>query len=309
MQNNELEQKVVSGLKELDLRVLLNILLKGKKLISFTVIFFSLFALIYSISLPNVYKSTTILTPVEDQDSFSGALESFSGLAGLTGLDLSIKDSISIKAIEKLNSLSFFEKNIMPNIFLPELMALDSWNSSSNKLNFDKDTFDQDSNTWVRSFTHPNKQIPSAQESFEVFKKKHLLITENSINGFITLEIKHQSPYVAYEWTKLMVSEINSFYREKDKTEAEISIRYLNKQLAKTSLSEIKQALAELLQIQIQKLTLIEAKEAYVFDYIDPPVVMERKAEPNRIIISLIGIIFGFILGSLIVIVRFFKKN
>ena len=45
-----------------------------------------------------------------------------------------------------------------------------------------------------------------------------------------------------------------------------------------SGLSEIKQALAKLLQEETKKLALIEAKEFYVFDYIDPPVVMETKS-------------------------------
>jgi hypothetical protein len=49
-----------------------------------------------------------------------------------------------------------------------------------------------------------------------------------------------------------------------------------------TSLSEIKQVLAQLLQEETKKLTLIEANQSYVFDYIDPPAVMEKKSEPKR---------------------------
>ena len=50
-----------------------------------------------------------------------------------------------------------------------------------------------------------------------------------------------------------------------------------------TGLSEIKQVLAQLLQEETKKLTLIEANQFYVFDYIDPPAVMEQKSEPNRV--------------------------
>ena len=50
-----------------------------------------------------------------------------------------------------------------------------------------------------------------------------------------------------------------------------------------TNISEIKQVMAELLQKEIQKLTLMEASEAYVFEYIDPPVVMEKKSETKKI--------------------------
>ena len=66
-------------------------------------------------------------------------------------------------------------------------------------------------------------------------------------SGFSTLSIKHQSPYIAKEWAELVVNEVNSFYRQKDKTESEKAVNYLNQQISMTSLSEIKQVLAQLL--------------------------------------------------------------
>ena len=56
---------------------------------------------------------------------------------------------------------------------------------------------------------------------------------------------------------------------------------------------------------------MIEANEFYVYEFIDPPVVMERKSEPNRAIICIIAAIIGGILGSSYVFVRhyLFKKE
>ena len=63
---------------------------------------------------------------------------------------------------------------------------------------------------------------------------------------------------------------LTHFIERKDKSESEKAIIFLNKQIAMTGLSEIKQVIAELLQEETQKLTLIEASQSYVFDYIDP---------------------------------------
>ena len=88
----------------------------------------------------------------------------------------------------------------------------------------------------------------------------------------------------------MIIDEINAFYRKKDKSESEKAIIFLNKQIAMTGLSEIKQVIAELLQEETQKLTLIEASQSYVFDYIDPPAVMEYRSEPNRTLIVIISV-------------------
>ena len=58
------------------------------------------------------------------------------------------------------------------------------------------------------------------------------------------------------------------------------------------------------MQKEIQKLTLVEAREEYVFEYVYPPLVMERKSEPNRILILILFFIIGAFSGS---IIAFFK--
>ena len=69
-------------------------------------------------------------------------------------------------------------------------------------------------------------------------------------------------------------------------------------------MSEIKVVLAQLLQEETKKLTLIEANKFYVFDFIDPPAVMEKKSEPDRLLICILSALLGIILGILLVLIR-----
>ena len=291
---------------EIDLRELFNVLLEGKWIIVYVTAFISIIGVIYSLLLPNLYESKAILVPVNSSSGISGALGSYSGLAGLAGISLPSggDEGNSAKAIEKINSLSFFKNNILPNIHLPDLMAVKSWNSKKNTLAFDDSIYDTKSNTWIRDYSYPQQQIPSAQESFEVFKIKHLSLSEDKISGFITLSIKHQSPFVAKQWVELVVNEVNAFYRQKDKLESEKAVSYLNQQISMTGLSEIKEVLAQLLQEETKKLTLIEANQYYVFDYIDPPASMEKKSEPKRALICIFSALLGGMLSLVIVLIR-----
>ena len=291
---------------EIDLRELFYVLLEGKWVIVSLTAFVSIIVVIYSLLLPNIYESKAILVPVNSSGTISGALGSYSGLAGLAGINLPSggDEGNSEKAIQKISSLSFFENNVLANIHLPELMAVKSWNSKTNTLTFDESIFDINSNTWTRDYSHPQQQIPSAQESFEVFKTEHLSLSEDIKSGFITLSIKHRSPFVAKQWVELVVNEVNAFYRQKDKAESERAVSYLNQQISMTGLSEIKQVLAQLLQEETKKLTLIEANQHYVFDYIDPPAVMEKKSEPKRALICILGALLGGMLSVLFVLIR-----
>ena len=291
---------------EIDLRELFHVLLEGKWIVVSLTAFISILGVIYSLLLPNIYESKAILVPVNSSSSISGALGSYSSLAGLAGINLSSgsDEGNSVKAIQKISSLSFFKNNILTNIHLPNLMAVKSWNPKTNTLTFDENIFDTNSNTWIRDYKYPQQQIPSAQESFEEFETVHLGLSEDKKSGFITLSIKHQSPFIAKQWIELVVNEVNAFYRQKDKLESEKAVSYLNQQISMTGLSEIKQVLAQLLQEETKKLTLVEANQFYVFDYIDPPAIMEKKSAPKRAVICIIIAIIGGMLSIFLVLIR-----
>ncbi len=311
MDNNSTIYKTNIKEDEIDLKELFLAIINGKWIIASMIFCFSILGILYSLSLPNIYQSSALLYPTEQQSSgLGGAMKAYSGLAGLAGIDLSSQssDSNSVKALEKVYSLSFFADNLMPNIFLPDLMALDSWNKNTNLISYDKDIYDKTSKTWVRNFKYPQTQVPSAQESFEVFKE-HLLVAEDQDSGFVTISVKHQSPFIAQEWTELVVDQLNNYFRSKDKVEAEIAVTYLKEEIAKTNFTEVKQVIAELLQGRTQQLSLIEVGEYYVFAYIDPPVVMEKKAEPIRSIICIIFAFVGLMLGMTAVIVKHYLKK
>jgi len=295
--------------REIDLSELFTLLWDGKWLVVNITAIFSIVAIIYSLSLPNIYQSKAILSPVGDNGGggLGQVMKNYGGLASLAGVNLSSTDAAtnSVKALEKLNTLSFFENNIMPNIFLQDLMAVDYWDADDNKVVYDADIYDEATKTWVRSYEYPRTQVPTPQESFNVFAG-HLQASKDIDTGFVTISVKHQSPFVAQAWTELIIDQLNYFFRSKDKLEAQAAMDYLNIQMAQTSFAEIKLVIAQLLQQKMQQLALVEANNFYVFDYIDPPAVMETKSEPIRSLICIIGAFLGGVLGCLIVIIRSF---
>jgi hypothetical protein len=303
---NKINNQTNKFSNEIDLREIIDVFLDEKWLILCATSSILIIGIIYSLFLPNIYESKTLLVPANSSNTISGALRNYGGLAGLAGISLpsGAEESNSSKALEKLQTLSFFKNNILPNIYLPDLMAVESWDSKDNLLIYDKKIYDSSSSIWFKSSPKSDQEAPSPQKSFAIFKSNHIKINENQATGFITLSIKHKSPYIAKVWAELMVDQVNDFYKQKDKSESEKAVAYLNESISKISLSEIKQVIAELLQEETQKLTLIEAKEYYVFDYIDPPAIMEKKSEPKRFLISIASGIFGGILSILLVLIK-----
>ena len=152
----KIENNIHANDNEIDLKELFSILVQGKWIITSATIFFSIFGIIYSLSLPNIYESEALLAPVDESSSLmSGVLSEYSGLAGLAGISLPDGDnsSNSKKAIEVMSSLSFFENYIMPKIFLPDLMAVESWENQTNKIIYDESIFKKNSLRCLRMIT------------------------------------------------------------------------------------------------------------------------------------------------------------
>ena len=305
---SELSRSSSSIENEIDLKELFFIFWNEKWLIFFLTSFISISSVIYSIFLPNIYESRAILTVTDPSSHLTSGLDNISNVASITGLQLPLdkKNSNYTLALKKLESLSFFENQIMPKIFLPDLMAFKSWNYKTNSPIYDENIYDSISKTWQNGRSNLSNKIPSAQKSYKVFKRNHLFLTSNRRNGFVTLGIKHRSPYIAQQWANLIVEEINSFYREKDKRKSEKSVEYLNNEISDTRLSEIKIVIAQLLQQETKKLALIESNINYVFDYVDPPVIMEQKSEPNRSSISIVGTFLGLVFSLFFVLIKYF---
>lgn len=303
IQTNQIDESV-------DLQELFHTLLHGRNIIFAITAFASIISVVISLFLPNQYESRAILAPVDvTSGGISGALQSYSGLANLAGISIpsGSDGGHSKKAIKKITSLSFFENSIYKNIHLPDLMALKSWNYISSDFSYNDEVYDVKNKTWVREYSYPMQQIPSAQESYQVFKSNHLGLSEDNKSGFITISMRHQSPLVAKQWLELIVNEVNNFYRQKDKSESERAVSYLNEQMLITRITEIKQAIAELLQEETKKLTLIEANEFYVFEYIDPPAAMEVKSQPKRFVILVISALVGIIMGMIYVLLKHYS--
>ena len=153
MQENYINNDSESYEDSINLIELFQAIFNGKWIIISITAFASISSIIYSLHLPDIYKSQALLAPVESSGSMSGALQSYSGLASLAGISMPSAESgdNSVKAMEKISSLSFFKNNLL-QIFSSELIAVKSWNSELNNLAFDSNIYNETNNSWNVNF-------------------------------------------------------------------------------------------------------------------------------------------------------------
>jgi uncharacterized protein involved in exopolysaccharide biosynthesis len=269
---------------------------KKKFLISITALF-TILSSLYAFISPNIYVSSSLLAPANQDGNLSSRFANYGALASIAGADLSGESaSPSVEGVERIKSLSFFTNYFLPEIKLEDLFAIKSWNPDSNKIKYNKDIFDQDLNKWTREVDSPRKVIPSNQEAYEIYLNI-LSITQDPRTQYVTISISSQSPSLAKAWLDIIITNINESMRNEDKLNATNSISFLNEISEQTQLTEIKDAIAQLLEKQMQTLMLASASEYYIYKYIDYPYIPELKSFPRRGLIILLGFLIGFISG------------
>jgi LPS O-antigen subunit length determinant protein (WzzB/FepE family) len=293
---------------EIDIREIFISLFKRKKLILLITSIISISTVIYSLNLPDIYTSKSRLVPTAPEDSLTSKLGGLASFGSLAGVSLS-SDSVSKshEAIERMKSFEFFSSYFLPNIRLEDLMAVKKWIPSKNIIIYDKKLFDESSGKWVRDISYSKRPIPSDQQAYK-FYQDIFTINEDSKSLFITVSIKHQSPYIAKDWLDLIIHQINESMLSKDAEQAKKSIAYLSDTAQTTNIQSLKEIISNLLEKEMQTLMLTASNEDYIFSIIDSPLVPEIKSGPSRSVICFLGTIFGFIIAILIAFLLDYRK-
>ena len=98
----------------------------------------------------------------------------------------------------------------------------------------------------------------------------------------MTLSAHHISPHIAKKWVDLLIFSINDHMRGLDSNRAKQSIDYLLKQRSSTSLVNLDEVFAKLIEEQTKTMMLTNVKEDYIFEVIDPPIIAENRSKPKK---------------------------
>lgn len=265
---------------------------------------------LYSLTLPNIYKSTALLSPQNSQETsgMASIAGQFGGLASMAGINLGGGSDETVLHIETIKSKDFIYQFINRHDIKVPLMAAKSWDKSSGKLLIDDALYSVDKKKWVKEVKTGESPEPTIYEAYELFLK-NLEAVQNKSTGFVTLAIKHIDPNIAKLWVEYLIQDINALMREQEISEKQKSILFLEKQLNKTNVAEMKNVFYSIIEEQTKMMLLAEVQEDYVFKVIESPIVEERKLSPNRAVIVIISAVFSGLFMCLLVLFFHFISN
>ena len=275
---------------EIDLLELIRTLLQAWKTIMGITILCTGLAVAYALYAPEVFKAETLLAPAqEEQSGASSTLSQFGGLAAMAGVSIP-RDSNVEQVVATLNSRKFLRSYINRNNLIPVL--------------FDE-IWDAGNQAWI---VPSAEDEPSEQKAIESFKGC-LSVDEDKKSGLISLSISWKDPAVAAKWANDLVKQLNEQLREQAITDSIKRVGYLEQELTKTTLQDMRAVLYNLLESEKQKAMLANVNEDFALEVIDPAVAPETREKPKRkLVVALGGVCGGFLGIFTVFFAQFLKK-
>lgn len=279
-------------------------LLAAKYTIVITTFVFSVFAVGYSLWLPNIYRSQAVLVAADETAGIgmTGQLGSLAAMAGVS-IGRGKGEDKSELAVNILKSKDFIIRFLERHDAAIDLMAADSWDPVSRTLKYNNKVYDHSLAKWTREVEAPFTPEPSGQTLHKEFTKS-FGVSKDKLTGIITISISHPSPVVARRWLDLMIADINEEVRERDQKQAEKSINYLTAKAAETNLAELRSIFYKMIEEQTKTLLLANVRDEYALKVIDPPLEAEEKSEPKRALIVILFTVIGFLLSIIVILLR-----
>src|SRR5579885_143385 len=232
-----------------------------------TLIFASLAAVAAWVT-PDKYTATVLLSPMSGNPSGSASgglgaalVSQLGGLAAMVGIT-SRENQAQAIAVATLQSDALTEGYIKQENLLP-ILFWRKWDSARHR--------------WT---TEDPKKMPTLWKGDQFFKKSVRSVEENTKSGLVAMTITWRDPLLAAKWANDLVKMTNDYLRAKAIAQSERNIAYLNDQLAKTNVVELRQAIYTLMEAQIEREMLARGNGEYAFKVVDPAIPPEKRSSP-----------------------------
>lgn len=268
---------------EVSVREIIEALWAGKKAIGLVAAVCLSAATMYAFLAPEIFRAQAVVQLREAEQS-RGALGSLigrlGGFADLAGISLGGASDRGV-ALATLKSRVVIEGFIRDEKLLPKLYS-SKWDTELARWKEDDP-----------------EDIPTVWKAYEKFTEDILVITEDRSTGLVTVAIEWQNAADAKLWVTQLISRANSHLREEAIQEGERNLTYLQRELRSVGQIEVQQGAYALVEAELKKLMLAKGGGEFAFKTVDPAVTPEERERPKRLLLVVLGALFGVVLGSI----------
>ena len=298
--NNQENLTEYSQEDEIDLRELWATIMKYKFKIAIFSVIITFVALIYALSIPNSYKSSTLLVPQEQsKPSLGGGLAALAGMAGVSLGGGSADAATSLEVIPKDYK---FNKKVIEKYGLVERISSEV---QEKNMVF---AFGFGGST-ASNKTESKKQDSKDEDIFDTYKSLQGMVSlsTDKKTSLITLSATAPDRFLTKELVEIYLRELTSYLKQMEIKEVLKKIKFYKQELATTNDIQLKTQISNLLASLVQKRVLSNSNEFYVVSQMIAPRVshISEKTGPKRSLILILAVIMSLMIG---VFGAFFKE-
>lgn len=293
---------------EISLRDIAAALGRRKRMIAVIVAACTLFGLLYAVFTQPLYSASVTVRPVSEEagDALSGLRSQFGGAAALAGISLGggasdAQEFIAILKSRDLGERFINEYGLKPYLFPDRWDAeAGAWKTGEPGLIGRAAQGVSRTLAWLsgdEGWRPPAPGEPSDREAYKEFSENVRSISEDVETGIVTLSFEFPDPERAAEWANAYVAMANADIRQDTVREASRALAYLNEQVQETNMAGLRETIFSIIQTQLERITLANARPQYAFKVLDPAVVPEERSHPKRALIVILSLILGGMLG------------
>ncbi|HEY4210723.1 MAG TPA: Wzz/FepE/Etk N-terminal domain-containing protein [Steroidobacteraceae bacterium] len=270
---------------ELDLGTLIRVVRDGCWFILVVTVLCVLGGAAYASLAREWFQAEVVLIQSESKGA-SSTLSQLGGLASLAGINVGGIGGNEQAALAVLRSREFARDFIEDENLLP-VVLFDQWDAKAGK--------------WKDS--DPRRQ-PDIRDAVTIFDKYVRSVSEDRKTGLVTLSITWTSADTAAQWANMLVERVNARLRKQAIVEAEGNIKYLQGEIAATSVTTLQQSIGRVLESEMQKLMMARGAEQFAFKVIDRATPPKRRSRPQRSLIMAASFLFGMVASMAVLVLR-----
>jgi uncharacterized protein involved in exopolysaccharide biosynthesis len=291
---------------EIDIKELLQLLWNGKVYIFFFSLLFMMFASLYLQGAERKHLIEYKLKPVADTQQ-NNAISSFGSFASIAGIQLPSSSSSDFNIFKELltsvevSEIVIINKNLIKNIFNRE------WDLSINNFSeIPKSKLKSNFNLLKRTITGDNEvnYMPPNARRLSTYIVKNISIDEDKKTGFLTIRSVSSRPEVM----SLLISEVikiaDEIMRQRYINFSREPLAFYKEKLRTARSREHREALAELISTEEQKLMLASKGVYFTAEPYIEPVISLHPVAPKSALVLLLSLIFGLFTGCGVVLLH-----
>ena len=261
----------------------------GRKVIIIVTAATSILALGAAFVMRPGYRAEAVVIAVSSTGDTKSLLSGLGGqlgsLAATAGISLP-KGADSSESMGVINSWNLVSQYISRENLLPVIYAK-RWDATRK--------------AWIPSFFG---KIPTVWFGTKYFIKNIRTITDDKKTGLVTVSVDWRDPELAARWADDLVTLANDDLRNRAIEESERNLAYLDEQLAKTNVVEVRTSIYQLMEGEIKKVMMARGNREFAFRVVDPAVAPQEKVSPRPVLMTAVGALVGLLISSLFMVRR-----